>query len=361
MKHKNSKKATKYPSVSICTPTFNRRPFIQSMIKCFEHQTYPKDMIEWIIIDDGTDKIEDMVSHIKQVKYFKYDAKMTLGKKRNLAHAKSSGDILIYMDDDDYYPPERISHAVEMLKQHPKALCAGASEMHIYFKHVSALYKFGPYGPNHSTAATFAFKRELLKQTSYDETASVAEEKHFLKNYTIPFVQLDTTKTILVFSHEHNSFDKKTMLLDAPNRFVVRSDKTVDDFVKQPDLKKFYMEDIDELLKSYEPGKIEHKPDVMVQLNTMNIQRENMIKEQQKQAELINQINNMSSPQNAGNLIASYQNKITDMSKVIQELLLENQKLKETNMYMDNKLREIIYEQIAKRKQIQESQQLQES
>ena len=25
------------------------------MIKCFEHQTYPKDKIEWIIIDDGTE------------------------------------------------------------------------------------------------------------------------------------------------------------------------------------------------------------------------------------------------------------------------------------------------------------------
>ena len=37
------------PFVSICTPTFNRRPFIPSMIKCFEHQDYPKDRIEWIL------------------------------------------------------------------------------------------------------------------------------------------------------------------------------------------------------------------------------------------------------------------------------------------------------------------------
>ena len=48
---------SKYPLVSICTPTYNRRPFIPSMIKCFAHQTYPRDRIEWIIIDDGTDKI----------------------------------------------------------------------------------------------------------------------------------------------------------------------------------------------------------------------------------------------------------------------------------------------------------------
>lgn len=74
------------PFVSVCTPTYNRRPFIPSMIKCFAHQTYPKDRIEWIIIDDGTDKIEDLVIDIPHVKYFKYDEKMVLGKKRNLMH-----------------------------------------------------------------------------------------------------------------------------------------------------------------------------------------------------------------------------------------------------------------------------------
>jgi hypothetical protein len=69
------------PLVSICTPTFNRRPFIPYMIKCFEQQTYPKDRIEWIIIDDGTDPILDLVTHIKQVKYTYYKEKMLLGTR----------------------------------------------------------------------------------------------------------------------------------------------------------------------------------------------------------------------------------------------------------------------------------------
>ena len=61
---KNNKKMPKYPFVSICTPTFNRRPFIPIIIKCFENQDYPKDKMEWIIVDDGTDKIEDLVKPI---------------------------------------------------------------------------------------------------------------------------------------------------------------------------------------------------------------------------------------------------------------------------------------------------------
>jgi hypothetical protein len=68
---KNKAKVSKKPFVSVCTPTFNRRPFIQMAIKCFEHQTYPRELMEWIIVDDGTDKIEDLVAHLPYVKYFK--------------------------------------------------------------------------------------------------------------------------------------------------------------------------------------------------------------------------------------------------------------------------------------------------
>ena len=174
-----------YPFVSVCTPTFNRRPFINAMITCFNEQDYPQDRMEWIIIDDGTDPIEDLVASHPRVKYFKYDTKMTLGRKRNLLHEKSRGEILVYMDDDDYYPPKRVSHAVEMLMSHPEALCAGSSEIYIYFKHIKQMKRFGPYGPNHATAGTFAFKRKLLKQHRYNDDACLAEERAFLK--IIPF------------------------------------------------------------------------------------------------------------------------------------------------------------------------------
>ena len=338
-------KKQRLPFVSICTPTFNRRPFIPYMLKCFEHQTYPKDKMEWIIIDDGTDPIGDLVSHIPQIKYFRYETKMTLGVKRNLAHAKSTGDILVYMDDDDYYPPERVSHAVEMLHQNPKALCAGSSEMHIYFKHINQMYKFGPYGPNHATAATFAFRRELLKQTGYEETAAVAEEKHFLKGYTIPFVQLDPNKTILVFSHEQNSFDKKSLLADAPNQYVMPSTKTVDDFIKNSEMKTFYMDSIDEILKTYELGSMSYKPDVTNQLNELKTKREKMIQEHNQQQQIRNDVIQRLQMQ-PDQLISSYQAKMNEMNQIIQGLLSENATLKETNQYLNTKMKEIITDKI---------------
>ena len=262
----------KYPFVSVCTPTFNRRPFINAMIACFNAQDYPQDRMEWIIIDDGTDPIEDLVASHPRVKYFKYDTKMTLGTKRNLLHEKSRGEILVYMDDDDYYPPKRVSHAVEQLVSHPDALCAGSSEIYIYFKHIKQMKRFGPYGPNHATAGTFAFKRKLIKNNRYNDDACLAEERAFLKDYTVPFVQLDPMKVILVFSHEHNTFDKRKLLVNANPDVVRDSPKKVMDFIKDNELRRFYMNDLEGLLEKYEPGRPEMKPDVIAQ--TLQLEKE---------------------------------------------------------------------------------------
>jgi hypothetical protein len=268
-----------YPFVSVCTPTFNRRPFIPAMITCFNNQDYPQDRMEWIIIDDGTDPVEDLVASHPRVKYFKYDTKMPLGKKRNLLHEKSRGEILVYMDDDDYYPPQRVSHAVHMLMTHPEALCAGSSEIYIYFKHIGQMKRFGPYGPNHATAGTFAFKRKLLKQHRYNDDACLAEERAFLKDYTVPFVQLDPMKVILVFSHEHNTFDKRKLLVNANPDVVRDSPKKVMDFIKDHALRRFYMVDLEKQLEDYAPGRPEMKPDVIEQTRHLEMERAKMVED----------------------------------------------------------------------------------
>ena len=213
---------------------------------------------------------------------------MTLGAKRNFMHTKATGAIIVYMDDDDYYPPERIEHAVDKLQKNRNALCAGSSELYIYFKHIQSMYQCGPYGPNHATAGTFAFRKELLNITKYNENASLAEEKEFLHDYTIPFVQLDPMKTILVFSHNHNTFDKKKMLVNANPNFTKPSDKTVEAFIKRENengIKKFFMEDIDEKLESYEPGLPVMKPDVLKQIVELEEKRKKAMEEKQNNPE----------------------------------------------------------------------------
>jgi len=269
------------PFISVCTPTFNRRPFIPYMIKCFDNQDYPKDKMEWIIIDDGTDKIADLVSDHPNVKYFSYDEKMPLGKKRNIMHEKCKGEIIVYMDDDDYYPSMRVSHAVEKLQENPSALCAGTSRIFIYYDHIDKIYQFGPYGANHATAGTFAFRKELLKDRRYIDDACLAEEKYFLDNYTVPFVQLDPEKVILVFAHDHNTVNKKKLLENIDARVVKVIDKTVEELVPEEDMRSFYKDNLNKILKSYEPGLPHYKPDVIK--NIMELE-ETRRREEEKRA-----------------------------------------------------------------------------
>jgi glycosyltransferase involved in cell wall biosynthesis len=286
-----------YPFVSVCTPTFNRRPFIENMFQCFRNQNYPKDRIEWIIVDDGTDKIGDLIakSKIPQIKYFTLPEKVPLGTKRNFMHKHAKGTIIVYMDDDDYYPPDRISHAVERLESNKDALCAGSSEIYIYFKTLNRMVQCGPYGPKHATAGTFAFRAELLQQTQYEDHAALAEERAFLKDYTVPFVQLDPMKTILVFSHEHNTFDKRKMLENPHPDFLKDSPKTVNDFIKNKNeegIKDFFMNQIDKLLENYEAGSPKMKPDVLEQIKKIEAERAEMLRkaEEQQRAMSGNQI-----------------------------------------------------------------------
>jgi glycosyltransferase involved in cell wall biosynthesis len=241
--------------VSICTPTYNRRPFIPTMIQCVQHQTYTGP-IEWVIVDDGTDPIGDLVQSIPFVKYIRLPHKVNLGYKRNILHANCTGDILVYMDDDDYYPPTRISHAVEKLTESPH-LIAGSSIIHVYYPHIDQIIEFGPYGENHATAGTFAFKKELLQITSYDEKACMAEEKHFLKNYTIPLIQLDPIHVILVVCHPFNTVDKKDVLKSQGKSYKY----TLQDIIPNKDMYTFFKTGIHSV--EYKEGGIEYKPDVI--------------------------------------------------------------------------------------------------
>lgn len=108
--------------MSVVTPTYNRRRFIPSLIACFKHQTYPMDRMEWIILDDGEDSVEDLfqkaAKDIPNLRYIRREPKLLIGAKRNILNKEAKGEIIVSMDDDDYYCPERVAHAVHKLQAH---------------------------------------------------------------------------------------------------------------------------------------------------------------------------------------------------------------------------------------------------
>jgi glycosyltransferase involved in cell wall biosynthesis len=228
----------KYPFVSVLTPTYNRSKFIPYLKKCFLHQEYPQEKMEWIIIDDGSEPVGELFEDMSNVKYVFLDEKINIGQKRNMCNELAKGDIMVCFDDDDYYPPTRVSSAVKALYNTEYEL-AGGSEIYMYYSDIKEIYKLGPYGPNHCTNGTMAYTRKYAETHKYDEFVTHAEESSFLEGYKNPCYQIKAEDIMLVMSHTMNTFDKRKMR-NGNNKFVSRSKKKIEDFIKDPVLITFY-------------------------------------------------------------------------------------------------------------------------
>lgn len=240
-----------FPFVSIITPTYNRRRFIPYLIQMVEHQDYKKSRMEWIILDDGQDKVKDLFDEalrrkasLPTVRYIELDEKLTIGAKRNRLNDEAKGQIIVAMDDDDYYPPCRVSAVVNAFKQKPNQQIelAGASEIYMYYSDIKTIYKLGPYNANHATNGTMAWRNSYAKSHRYDETVTHSEERSFLDDYKHPMIQLDPFKVMLVMSHSENTFDKKK-LRDQESPFIKKTEMKLKAFLKEKhekDMREFF-------------------------------------------------------------------------------------------------------------------------
>lgn len=236
--------------VSIITCTYNRANFYENLKRMVSYQDYPHESLEWIIMDDSVESSQEMfpenLDGIK-VRYYHLKKKIPLGKKRDLINHAAQGKYLVNMDDDDYYPPCRVSHAVEELIK-SNAPLAGSSKMFMFFCKDASIHQLGPYRENHGTAATLAYTKEFSTTHFYfdPENGNYAEEGVFTEGWKHKMVQLDPMKTVLALSHSNNTIEK-TMFLDERyghvGRSIVKVNMTLKDFIdkeKHEDIYSFY-------------------------------------------------------------------------------------------------------------------------
>ena len=235
--------------VSVVTPTYNRRTFIPALLQIYKSQTFPKEQMEWIIVDDGRDKVEDLFQEtgIPNLRYVWKDEKMRIGAKRNLLNQMARGSIIVAMDDDDYYPSDRIDAVVKAFTKYPRVDLLGSSEMFMYYTDLKKIFVIGPYHTNHATNGTMAWRKQYSDKHLYDEYVTKAEEVSFLKEYQHQMIQLDPKKTILVICHTDNTVDKTVLReehLSSRQQSKEKMRETVyklEDFVKEPALRAFYL------------------------------------------------------------------------------------------------------------------------
>lgn len=243
----SKQEAANFPFVSVITPTYNRRRFIPWLIACYKSQTYPKHRMEWIVLDDGSDSVAEFftgptaaAAGIPNLHYIRETEKQTIGAKRNRLNDEACGDIIVAMDDDDFYYPERVAAAVHALKANPKVELAGSSEIYMYYSDIGEIYRLGPYNPNHATNGTMAWRASYARTHRYDETVTHAEERSFLEDYKHPMVQLDPKKVMLVMSHSENTFDKRKMREQPDNPLVRKTPMKLKQFIKDKAIRDFF-------------------------------------------------------------------------------------------------------------------------
>jgi len=228
---KNNTILHKMSLVVVCTPTYNRRFSLEFSALCMKKQTYSN--LHWIVLDNSSEAEKDWsgiqtISGLPPVTYIRIEEKKPIGYLRNVCleeASKLNPAYIAFWDDDDYYPPQRIQKSVEALIANPASDIIGCEIMSVFLSVENALMDVGPYGQNHSTAATYLFRGHLAKERRFDEKAVRAEEGSFTKDWTLPMVMLPSKDILLVIGHRWNTVNK-SQLLESPHKFAARVSNT---------------------------------------------------------------------------------------------------------------------------------------
>jgi glycosyltransferase involved in cell wall biosynthesis len=106
----------KNPLISIITPSYNQGRFIEHTIQSVLLQDYPH--IEYIIVDgNSTDNTKDIVnSYINKIDKFISEPDRGQTDAINKGFKMAKGDIVAWINSDDYYFPDAISRAVQLFQ-----------------------------------------------------------------------------------------------------------------------------------------------------------------------------------------------------------------------------------------------------
>ena len=229
-------------SASIITVTqLKRNETLKILVELIQKQTY-ENIIEWVLVEGSQsvldrnqnkvfiDEIINNKPFLFPIHYIVPPLNTKLGELRNIGNRACTGDITVCMDDDDYYPPTRVEHAVHKLAKSNYKL-AGCTKTIMYDYDINKIYQFKGFGPFHSINTCMAWKKEYILTNSHDSSKEMAEESSFTKEFKEPMVQLDPEHTVILSSHSINTFNKKPLILQ--NKLGDEKNCTINELIQK--------------------------------------------------------------------------------------------------------------------------------
>lgn len=205
--------ATEAPLVSVCTITRNRTALLELLAACVAAQAYPAELLEWVVIDDSDPGPAPDLAAAREagitVRLVRLQEPQPIGAKRNLCHAHASGNLLVLMDDDDYYPPSRVPEAVAALRsgEGDVALC---TRVPLLLLPEGSRWLSPSFHATAATANSLAYSRAYLEAGHrFDPEAWEGEEPSFLAGAARPPLVLDPAASLTCIGHGGNTVDKR--------------------------------------------------------------------------------------------------------------------------------------------------------
>ena len=213
-KHSKTKTLKKYyeiydedlPFVSIITPTRNRKNFFKLAVRNFLKTDYPEEKIEWIIIDDGEEEIENMLPKKNNIVYQKLNEKVSIGQKRNIAVEKAKAEYIFCMDDDDYYLPQSIKFRLASLIHLNKKVVSCSSLGIFEINNIISNLNISSYLKNYSDRIythTMAFRKSHWENNKFLDV-SKNEGKSLVQNHIKDYDEINWISVCITLKHENN-------------------------------------------------------------------------------------------------------------------------------------------------------------
>ncbi len=194
------------PCVSIVTITYNRKSVFPMAIRNYELFEYPRDKIEWIIVDDSDngESLSDILPKSNRIKYYKLDTtgRLSIGHKRNFGVENATHDYIFFMDDDDYYYPLSLYARMAVLLKYPQYDLVGVTDLDIY----DVVHEFSAkIKGSHVSEASMAFKKSFWKECQFPvKFNSLGEGYPFTKGRRNRVVKMPSCFNLIALTHWTN-------------------------------------------------------------------------------------------------------------------------------------------------------------
>ena len=212
------------PPISVITLIYNRRKFFDLARHNMILTDYPKNKIQWVIVDDSDNLEEQASDKIIQtqnqftdmdVLYVPLLKKTPISQKRNIGIERSNNDIILFMDDDDHYPETSFRRRVAWLTKHPfikpKAVACTTIACYDLIKGVSAVNcpPFDiPLGQRISEA-TLTFYKSWYTERKFEANIQVGEGESFVTSRESDVLEIPPQQIIVAFSHGKNTSSRR--------------------------------------------------------------------------------------------------------------------------------------------------------